>query len=47
MPDRRTRIEAAASIDNPSNATALVSALVRFALALAPQLDALETEGAA
>lgn len=46
LPDHRIRIEAEAPMDNPSNATALVAALVRFALALDPVLDALEAEGA-
>ncbi|WP_255569185.1 hypothetical protein [Roseomonas alba] len=46
LPDHRIRIEAEAPMDNPSNATALVAAMVRFALALDPYLDALEAEGA-
>lgn len=45
LPDHRIRIEAEAPMDNPSNATALVAALVRFALALDPYLDALEADG--
>ncbi len=47
LPDHRIRIEAEAPMDSPSNATALVAALVRFALALDPYLDVLEAEGAA
>jgi hypothetical protein len=46
MPDHRIRIEAEAPMDAPSNVTALVSAMVRFALALDPYLDTLEAEGA-
>jgi hypothetical protein len=47
LPDHRIRIETEAPMDSPSNATALVAALVRFALALDPYLDVLEAEGAA
>lgn len=47
LPDHRIRLEAAAPLDRPANATALVAALVRFVLALDPYLDALEAEGAA
>lgn len=47
LPDHRIRIEAEAPMDNPSNATALITALVRFALSLDPYLDTLEAEGAA
>lgn len=47
LPDHRIRIEAEAPLDTPSNATALVTALVRFALSLDPYLDVLEAEGAA
>ena len=43
----RIRIEAEAPMDCPANATALIAALVRFALALDPYLDALEAGGAA
>lgn len=46
LPDHRIRLEAAAPLDSPANATALVAALVRFALALDPYLDTLEAEGA-
>ncbi|MBR0650504.1 hypothetical protein GXW78_12585 [Roseomonas terrae] len=46
LPDHRIRIEAEAPMDSPSNAIALVAALVRFALALDPYLDALEAGGA-
>lgn len=44
--DHRIRLEAEAPLGRPSNATALVAALVRFALALDPYLDALESGGA-
>ena len=47
MPDHRIRIEAEAPMDCPSNVIELVSAMVRFALALDPYLDTLEAEGAA
>jgi hypothetical protein len=47
LPDHRIRVEAAAPLARPANATTLVAALVRFALALDPLLDALEAEGAA
>ena len=47
LPDHRIRIAAEAPMDCPSNVTALVAAMVRFALALDPYLDALEAEGAA
>jgi len=47
MPDHRVRIEVEAPMECPANATALVTAMVRFALALDPFLDALEAEGAA
>ena len=47
LPDHRIRIEAEAPMDCPANATALIAALVRFALALDPYLDALEAGGAA
>ena len=47
LPDHRIRIEAAAPMDCPSNVIELVSAMVRFALALDPYLDRLEAEGAA
>lgn len=46
LPDHRIRIEAEAAMETPSNAIALVAALVRFALALDPHLDALEADGA-
>ncbi len=46
MPDHRIRLEASAPLASPASATALVSAMVRFALALDPYLDSLETEGA-
>jgi hypothetical protein len=46
LPDHRVRIEADAPMETPSNAIALVAALVRFALALDPYLDALAAEGA-
>jgi hypothetical protein len=46
MPDHRIRLEAEAPLESPPNATALVAAMVRFALALDPYLDALEAEGA-
>ena len=45
-PDHRIRLEACAPLASPANATALVSAMVRFALALDPYLDSLETDGA-
>lgn len=45
-PDHRIRLEAAAPLPGPANATALVSALVRFVLALDPFLDGLEEAGA-
>ncbi|HWT08917.1 MAG TPA: hypothetical protein VN329_07115 [Roseomonas sp.] len=47
LPDHRIRIETEAPMDCPANATVLVAALVRFALALDPYLDALEAGGAA
>lgn len=47
LPDHRIRIEVEAPMDCPANATMLVAALVRFALALDPYLDALEADGAA
>lgn len=47
MPDHRVRVEAARPIAIPSNATALVAALVRFVLELDPYLDGLEAEGVA
>ncbi|MBR0678737.1 hypothetical protein GXW77_21425, partial [Roseomonas alkaliterrae] len=46
MPDHRIRLEAETPLESPPNATALVAAMVRFALALDPYLDALEAEGA-
>ncbi len=46
LPDHRIRIGAEAPMLNPSNATALVAAMVRFALVLDPYLDALVADGA-
>lgn len=45
LPDHRVRLEAEAPLDSPPTATSLLSAMVRFALALDPWLDELETEG--
>lgn len=45
-PDHRIRLEARAPLPGTANATALVTALVQFALALDPHLDTLEAEGA-
>ena len=45
LPDHRIRVEAQAPFISPAKATALDSALVRFALALDPVIDQLEAEG--
>lgn len=45
-PDHRILLEASAPLRSPANATALVSEMVRFALALDPYLDSLEMDGA-
>jgi hypothetical protein len=47
LPDHRIRVEASARIGAPANAIALVSAMVRFALAIDPWLDRLEADGMA
>lgn len=44
LPDHRVRVEAQAALPGP--ATAMVAAMVRFALALDPYLDRLEAAGA-
>jgi hypothetical protein len=44
-PDHRLRLEAELPIPGPTTATGLVSAMVRFALALDPYLDRLEFAG--
>ena len=43
LPDHRIRLEAEAPLGAPPTATALVAAMVRFALALDPYLDSLES----
>ncbi|NKE44163.1 hypothetical protein HB662_05205 [Roseomonas frigidaquae] len=45
MPDHRVRLEADFSLQGDTTATALVSAMVSFALALDPYLDRLESAG--
>ena len=47
MPDHRVRLEAAFDLHGDTTATALVSAMVGFALALDPYLDRLESAGMA
>lgn len=47
MPDHRVQLEAAFDLRGDTTATALVSAMVRFALALDPYLDRLELAGLA
>ncbi len=47
MPDHRVRLEAAFDLHGDTSATALVSAMVSFALALDPYLDRLESAGLA
>ena len=44
-PDHGVRLHAAAAMDLPATAPALVAALVRFALALDPYLERLESSG--
>ena len=43
LPDHRLRLEASAPLPEPPTVTELVAAMVRFALALDPYLDRLET----
>lgn len=43
LPDHRIRLEAEAPLGTPPTATALVAAMVRFALALDPYLDSLDS----
>jgi hypothetical protein len=43
LPDHRVVLEAAAPLSEPPTATELVAAMVRFALALDPYLDRLES----
>jgi len=45
-PDHRIRVETAERLPQAATATSLVTAMVRFALALDPYLDTLEAEGA-
>lgn len=47
LPDHRVRLEAAFDLQGDTSATALVSAMVSFALALDPYLDRLESAGLA
>ena len=47
LPNHRLRVEAQAGLPAPITAVALVTALVRFVLALDPYLDRLELAGAA
>jgi len=44
-PDHSIRIETTAAMPNPPTAVSLVAAMIRFALALDPYLDALEAGG--
>lgn len=46
LPDHRIRVEAAADLTGAPTATRIIAAMVRFALALDPYLDALEAGGA-
>ncbi|MBX9701814.1 MAG: hypothetical protein K2X74_20430 [Acetobacteraceae bacterium] len=46
LPDHRISLETAEPLDSPATAVALVTRLVRFALALDPYLDRLEAAGA-
>jgi len=43
LPDHRIRLETAATLNTPPTATALIASMVRFALALDPYLDRLES----
>jgi hypothetical protein len=43
LPDHRVRLETTASLGAPPTATALIAAMVRFALAMDPYLDSLES----
>ena len=43
LPDHRIRLETAAPLGAPPTATALIAAMVRFALALDPYLDSLDS----
>lgn len=45
LPDHRVQVEAEALLANPPTATSLIAELVRFALALDPFLDRLESAG--
>ncbi len=45
LPDHRISLEAEEALDSPPTAVALVTRLVRFALALDPYLDRLEEAG--
>ncbi len=45
LPDHRVRLEMEAELGSPPTATNLIAAMVRFALAMDPYLDELETEG--
>ncbi|MDP3417023.1 hypothetical protein [Falsiroseomonas sp.] len=47
MPDHRVRLEVDVDLEGDTTAIALVSAMVRFALALDPYLDRLELAGLA
>lgn len=47
LPDHRVRLEHAVELEGTTTATALVSAMVGFALALDPYLDRLESAGMA
>jgi hypothetical protein len=46
LPDHHIRLEAEAKLSGPTTAPGLITALVRFALALDPHLDRLEAAGA-
>lgn len=46
LPDHRIRLEAATETAGPATATKLLAAMVRFALALDPYLDRLDSVGA-
>ena len=45
LPDHRLRLEAQAELGSPPTATNMIAAMVRFAMALDPYLDELESEG--
>ena len=45
LPDHRVRLGTEAAMDSPPTATRLIAAMVRFAVALDPYLDRLESAG--